>query len=192
MNSVEKVEAYAREVHASQRRNFADEPYINHLVRVKQLCATVSNDPSILSAALLHDVLEDTDTPESAMLTFLQSIVGLEQAKSIVQLVRELTDVYTSKAYPQWNRRKRKRMEAQRLAAVSSDAQTIKYADIIDNSQDILTIDSRFAEKLLWEYQLLLKVMTKGNPGLRSLAVSNIYAAMSLINTRTRTKAPGG
>ena len=120
----------------------------------------------------------------------MQKVFETENAQHVLQLVRELTDVYTNKAYPQWNRRKRKRMEAQRLAVVSADAQTIKYADIIDNSQDILTIDSRFAEKLMWEYQLLLKVMTQGNVKLRSLASSNVYAAMSLINTRMRTKAP--
>ena len=44
------------------------------------------------------------------------------------------TDIYTKQNYPGWNRRKRKQKEAERLAVAHPDAQTVKYADIIDNN----------------------------------------------------------
>jgi guanosine-3',5'-bis(diphosphate) 3'-pyrophosphohydrolase len=56
---------FASEKHVSQRRKgCADIPYINHPIRVAELLFTTGGitDTEVLSAAILHDVLEDTDT----------------------------------------------------------------------------------------------------------------------------------
>jgi (p)ppGpp synthase/HD superfamily hydrolase len=102
-----------------------------------QKCQKYFEDVTILSAAILHDVLEDTEVSEGELYQFLSTIMDEAEAIRTTQLTVELTDIYTKTKYPRWNRKKRKRKEAQRLSKVSAEAQTIKYADIIDNCKEI-------------------------------------------------------
>lgn len=60
MDILKNIEEFARQAHGDQQRKFADEPYIMHPIRVMQLCGEYASDLPVLSAALLHDVLEDT------------------------------------------------------------------------------------------------------------------------------------
>lgn len=162
MNTIlEQVEAFARKAHGSQRRKFADELYINHPVRVMKKCAGVTDDITILSAALLHDVLEDTEVDEEEMLDFLTTVISPAEARRTLGLVIELTDVYTHAAFPKLNRRARKEKESERLKTTSNDSRTIKYADIIDNAIGIA--DDDFAPKLLHEMRVNLKNIPGGN-----------------------------
>lgn len=55
---IEKAIAYATEKHAGQMRK-SGEPYINHLLNVAQILATLRVGPSTIAAGLLHDVCED-------------------------------------------------------------------------------------------------------------------------------------
>jgi hypothetical protein len=59
-----KALAFAAEAHRNHRRKGASqEPYINHLIEVVDLVASVEGcDMDVLIAALLHDTLEDTRT----------------------------------------------------------------------------------------------------------------------------------
>ena len=50
----------AKEAHSHQKRK-SGEPYIVHPILVATITALVSNDESMIIAALLHDVVEDTD-----------------------------------------------------------------------------------------------------------------------------------
>jgi benzoyl-CoA reductase/2-hydroxyglutaryl-CoA dehydratase subunit BcrC/BadD/HgdB len=88
------------------------------------------------------------------------------QAERTIQLVVELTDVYVKVAYPQYNRRRRKSMELERMAKTSPEAQTIKYADIIDNCSEIVSHDRDFARVFLRECKALLEKMPDGDPEL--------------------------
>jgi (p)ppGpp synthase/HD superfamily hydrolase len=158
---LQQVEAFARTAHGTQRRKFVDEPYINHPVRVMQKCAGLTNDIAILSAALLHDVLEDTPVGKDALQAFLQQVMHPREAERTLGLVIELTDVYTHAAYPRLNRRARKAKENERLKTTSNDSRTIKYADIIDNAVGIAGDD--FAPKLLQEMRVNLQHLSGGN-----------------------------
>jgi hypothetical protein len=102
-----------------------------------------------------------------------------EEAEKTITLVEALTDVYTKEKYPGWNRRKRKNKEAERLEKTSAAAQTIKYADIIDNAPEITREDPDFAKRYLQEYYFLLKKMNKGNPALYERAVNTINQCMN-------------
>lgn len=62
------------------------------------------------------------------------------------------------------------------LAAASGDAQTIKYADIIENSAEFASQETDFSEVFLREYNALLKKMDKGNPALRQRALKIVEA----------------
>jgi guanosine-3',5'-bis(diphosphate) 3'-pyrophosphohydrolase len=85
-----------------------------------------------------------------------------------------LTDVYIKAEYPKWNRRKRKDKEAARLANTSAEAQTVKYADIIDNAPEIAEKDPDFAKRFLPEYRALLRKITRGNAELHAIAVETV------------------
>ncbi len=160
---LEQVEAFARQSHEGQRRKFADEAYIEHPIRVMHICAEVSNKTPVLAAALLHDVLEDTTVTRVGMQEFLLTIMPAPAANETLKYVIELTDVFTHRAYPQWKRRVRKDKEIERLATSSPCAQTIKYADIIDNARDIAGSGSGFTYKFLHECQKLLRRIPKGD-----------------------------
>ena len=54
---IEKAIAYATEKHAGQMRK-SGEPYINHLINVAYILATLRVGPSTIAAGLLHDVLD--------------------------------------------------------------------------------------------------------------------------------------
>lgn len=183
MEPLPSIQAFAAAAHEGQRRKFADEPYMAHPVRVMERCRDYTPRLPVLAAALLHDVLEDTAVTESALYDFLQQVLPPADAQETLQLTIALTDVYTRQAYPKWNRRKRKAMEAERMANVPPDAQTIKYADIIDNSIDIVNDTSGFAQKYLHESRQLLNSMTAGNAGLRKLTADTITRSLATLKS---------
>ena len=53
---------FAKERHQNTKRKYSGEPYIIHLQAVHQLVRQVTDDKDTWTAAILHDVIEDTDT----------------------------------------------------------------------------------------------------------------------------------
>jgi (p)ppGpp synthase/HD superfamily hydrolase len=164
---LDQVKSFAASAHGDQLRKYSGEAYVYHLFRVMNTCYLYHNSLPVLTAALLHDVLEDTTTTEEELRQFLfETMPHPEDAAEALRLVVELTDVYTKEDYPQLNRQARKAKEHERLATISPDAQTIKYADILDNSQNVAENDPQFAPVVLQEYADLLDRITDGEPHL--------------------------
>lgn len=117
---------FAARKHRDQRRKDEESsPYINHPISVSLLLAEVGHviDPEVLSAAILHDTLEDTDTtPEELKAAF---------GSRICKLVKEVTD---DKQLP---KAKRKEMQIEHAAQLSPDAVLIKLGDKISNVLDV-------------------------------------------------------
>jgi guanosine-3',5'-bis(diphosphate) 3'-pyrophosphohydrolase len=186
---LEQIKEFADKAHGEQIRKYTPDRYIVHPVRVMNICKEYTDDISILAAALLHDVLEDTPTTENEIKTFLLQLMDKEQTEKTLALVQDLTDVYTKQNYPQWNRRKRKQKEVDRLSGVHPDAQTVKYADLIDNSVEIVHHDIDFAGVFLHEGRAVLKKMNKGDQRLYQRAVETIENALrQLIEKRSPGK----
>jgi guanosine-3',5'-bis(diphosphate) 3'-pyrophosphohydrolase len=167
---LDAIRNFAGMAHEGQQRRYRPDPYIIHPEKVMEICAAYTSDTSIHYAALLHDVLEDTAITLDQMKLFLDSILEPEVAEQTVNIVVELTDVYTKSRFPKWNRYKRRSKEAQRLRQASAAAQTIKYADIIDNCKGISYDDADFGPRYLNECEQLLDHMKKGLPELYRLA----------------------
>lgn len=55
---------FSEEKHSGQTRN-SGEPYMTHALAVAQNCAMLGMDTETIVAALLHDVIEDTETSEA-------------------------------------------------------------------------------------------------------------------------------
>ena len=187
-NLLQQITDFATRAHGSQRRKFADEPYINHPVRVMDICREHTQDICLLAAALLHDVLEDTSTSKEQMRDFLKSVMSNEDSIRTLNIVVELTDVYTKEQYPDLNRRQRKAKESERLAGVSAQAQNIKYADIIDNSKNISNAETGFARIVLHEYKNLVKVMNAGNAELRRKAGETVDVYLKAVKQTSTQK----
>ena len=75
---------YATEKHKGQMRKNSDLEYITHPKYVARIVEQLTDDPNMVAAAFLHDVIEDTDT------TFadIRDKFNLE----VADLVNELTN----------------------------------------------------------------------------------------------------
>lgn len=178
------IRTYATNAHGSQMRKYTPELYIVHPVRVMETCKRYTNDPCILSAALLHDVLEDTHVTAEEMKAYLLTLMNAVMADRTLKLVVDLTDVYVKTKFPNLNRRSRKNKELERLEKTSPDSQTIKYADIIDNTTEIVKHDPDFARVYLYECRANLKKLNKGNSQLYNEAVNEVNANIGLLNRK--------
>jgi (p)ppGpp synthase/HD superfamily hydrolase len=182
---LDTVRDFADQAHGEQMRKYSDDRYIVHPVRVMEVTRMYAPDVTIQAAALLHDVLEDTTVTEPELKAFLESVMERSQAERTFLLVKELTDVFIKNDFPGMGRNLRKQKEADRLAETSADAQTIKYADILDNT-DITHHDPDFAKVFLKECKRLLERMKKGNPELRSRVLARVEECMAVLKLSRR------
>jgi|ETNvirenome_6_85_1030632.scaffolds.fasta_scaffold03462_3 (p)ppGpp synthase/HD superfamily hydrolase len=155
-----EVLEFATEAHKNQIRKYTKEPYITHPVAVAELIAAQGADENMISAALLHDVIEDTTVTHRKLRVCLHEMLPPIDAEDVLGLVVELTDVYTKEDFQFFNRKIRKRLEAKRLSIVSDRAKQIKKADISHNSESILEYDPQFAKVFLSEKEHLLKLIS--------------------------------
>ncbi len=175
---LDQVTEFADRAHGEQTRKYTPERYIVHPVRVMTMLAGYTTDISMLSAALLHDVLEDTPVKSEEIEAFLKHIMLASEVRKTIRLVEDLTDVYVKSAFPHLNRRQRKELEISRIAQTSRDSQTIKYADIIDNCVEIVKHDRGFAGKFLSECREILRKAPNGDKKLYERAVATLNVAV--------------
>jgi len=150
---------FAAGAHAGQVRKYTGEAYVWHPLAVAQTVFSVTDNPDMICAAVLHDTVEDTPV------TIQQ--IDLMFGAAVSRLVHELTD----KSRPEdGNRAVRKAIDREFLLNASDEAQTIKLADMIDNSISIAKYDPDFAKIYMEEKRALLKVLTRGNPELYKIA----------------------
>lgn len=155
--------AYA--AHHGQFRKYTGEPYIVHPKAVAEIIAQFHDD-ELSAAAWLHDTIEDTFVTDE----LLSELFSLRTRA----LVNELTNIYTREAFPTKNRNERFLLELTRLSTISADAQTIKYADLIDNTKSIIEHDQDFAVVYLKEKAQVLEALTKGDSRIRKQALEQI------------------
>lgn len=114
--------ATAAEAHAGQVRNGAGGiPYIEHPVAVAELLAEHGwSEDEVLAAALLHDVVEDSDlTVEQLRARFGETVAGLVDALSDDESIES------------WEKRKAEHRE--RVASGGAEALAIYGADKLTN-----------------------------------------------------------
>lgn len=119
--------AFAADRHRKQKRKgFAGDPYVNHLLEVAQLLSHAGEtDEELLAAALLHDVVEDTET------TFDE--IETRFGARVREMVEDVTDDITLSSA------ERKHLEIQAAASGTREAQSIKVADKISNLRALIT-----------------------------------------------------
>ncbi|MEV4355759.1 HD domain-containing protein [Nonomuraea sp. NPDC049625] len=96
LRMVEQAHLTAAHWHRGQRRR-SGEPYISHPVAVATILAELGMDHEVLCAALLHDVLEDTDCPEQELVReFGEPIVRLVRDMAALRDPRQVPVIWTS------------------------------------------------------------------------------------------------
>ena len=169
------AKTYAHNAHDSigQKRKYTGLPYHVHTDEVAGLVTSVGGSTAAIMAAHLHDVLEDVAIVEGSGFN-LESIV-FNFGSEVGAMVVDLTDIFTKENFPNMNRAARKAAEAARLSNVSSAAQTIKLADLVSNTRDIVQNDAGFAVTYLREKEVILKGLTHGNSQLFKLATELLH-----------------
>ncbi len=123
-----KAVAFAAEKHRNQRRkDEAASPYINHPIALTNVLANEGGivDVSVLSAAVLHDTIEDTETTAEE----LETVFGAR----ITSIVLEVSDDKNLEKHV------RKQLQIDHAPHSSSEAKLVKLADKICNLRDLLT-----------------------------------------------------
>lgn len=153
---------FAQAAHKGQKRKYTEKPYFEHCLAVAETTNKVLGDATheekvrSLCVAMLHDVVEDTTISIDTITTLFGG--------SISSGVMWLTDVETG------NRSTRKRLAKERLSRAPGWVQTIKVADLIDNTSSIVEHDPKFAKVYLQEKRELLEVLTGADKSLLSIA----------------------
>lgn len=153
----------ASNAHRGQVRKYTNAPYIQHPIRVSQMVYALTLNKEAAAAAVLHDVIEDTD-------------LALEKLRklfpeNIVQMVDDLTEKTTLE---DGNRARRKAMECERLSKCSAVVQTIKICDLVDNGQSIAEHDPKFWSVYRKEAKQLCDALTKADMQARYILLSDV------------------
>ena len=112
--------------HVHQRRKgIAQEPYVNHLLEVASLVAeaTGGTDPNVVTAALLHDAIEDQGVTSE--------VLASEFGQHVADVVMDVSD---DKTLP---KDERKRKQVVNAGKKSYDAKLVKLADKTSNLRAI-------------------------------------------------------
>ncbi len=120
---IKKAYVFAEKAHAGQKR-MSGEPYFMHVFETAKILASLGMDTQTIAAGLLHDVLEDTETPESE--------IKKEFGDDILFLIKGVTKLGTLKY-----RGHQRHVESLRkfFVAMANDLRVviIKFADRLHN-----------------------------------------------------------
>lgn len=159
--NIAKTIKFAEEKHSGQKRKFNNLPYFVHPKKVSEIIYKYKKSHKIdelMKAALLHDVLEDTDTKEKE--------IEKKFGKLVLSLVKELTS--DKKAYT--NKKDKKYYLAKKMSdkrRMSSWALVIKLADRFDNISSAIKVKNKnkeakkFSERYKKETKYILDYLEK-------------------------------
>ncbi len=75
---IEEAIEFAAQAHEGEHRKGGGVPYIAHPMEAMMIVSTLTDDPEVIAAAILHDVVEDTDfTLEDIEEAFGERVAGL-------------------------------------------------------------------------------------------------------------------
>jgi guanosine-3',5'-bis(diphosphate) 3'-pyrophosphohydrolase len=172
---VEQSLRVAADAHRDQTRKASNIPYLTHPAAVALiLCrAGFANDDELLAAAVLHDVVEDTDwTIDAVTAEFPARVVAIVDATS------EEKDDASGRKIP-WRTRKEAHISA--LKSGNDDARAVTLADKLHNlGTMVFDLDaghelwSRFGagpEDIIWYHRTMLAAVgSTSDPRLAALA----------------------
>lgn len=158
-----------------QKRKFSGVEYYTHPVEVSKLVALYGGSDDMICAALMHDLIEDTQI----QIETIRDTFGVNVARMILGL--------TKVSKPEdGDRATRKAMDLVHTAQQCDDTKTIKLCDIIDNLSDIYEADPFWAKQYLLEKELLIEVLKGGDQQAWETANQMIRAAKAELSKGER------
>ena len=141
MNMLEEAIIFSTIMHQGNVRKFENKPYILHSLEVAQILSTMTNDQEIITAGILHDIVEDTDG----------TLENIE--KRFGKRVAELVASESENQYPGENRNetwKRRKEESLLVLKNTHDigVQMLWLADKLSNLRSLSGIYSEKGEAL--------------------------------------------
>ena len=126
---LDRAIVFAVQAHAGTERRGKGFPYIVHPMEAVAIVATMTADQELLSAAALHDTVEDTD-------------VTVEQLREafgprVAELVADESDVFTPGISESDSWHDRKQAAITRLSHASHDAKMVALGDKLSNMRAI-------------------------------------------------------
>lgn len=120
---------FAVKAHSGTERRGKGFPYIIHPMEAMEIVATMTSDPELLAAAVLHDTVEDTE-------------VTLEQIREefgerIASIIAWESDTFEEGVGEEDSWHSRKREAINRLASAPLDAKIVALGDKLSNMRAI-------------------------------------------------------
>lgn len=142
MDLFEKALQYASKAHQGRFRKLERIPYILHPAEVAAIAATMTDDPAVLAACLLHDVIEDAGVSAEEL--------GREFGDRVTELVlSETEDSYDELTYEQsWFYRKE--LSLKRLKDGDRDVKILWLSDKLSNMRSLCRLYRAQGDRL-WE-----------------------------------------
>lgn len=142
---VRKAYEFAKNTHDGQMR-VSGQPYLSHPLGVAHLIVEMNMPARIITAALLHDVLEDTSLPQQQVYKELRDTFDSDMAR-LVERVTKLSRVrYRGMERYLENLRKMFIAMAEDLRVV-----VLKFADRLHNLQDLNVLPKHKAQRVAIE-----------------------------------------
>jgi len=125
---------------------FVDDSYFDaHIIPVYETLLNAGADETLRCVGLTHDVVEDPNPDD-----FEDYILSLDDGVEIVDMTADVTNVFTSQAYPKMIRKDRARKEAERLSQIPMKSKCVKLADMIVNLSNQLNESKDDIEDKRW------------------------------------------
>lgn len=182
MERIEKAQRWAARGHKGVERRYTGLPYIVHPEAVAEIVSQLTDDPDVIAAAWLHDVVEDVEDVSFGD-------IHREFNHKIAEYVYEVTKISRPK---DGNRAARVRLDEDHYARASKWGKVIKLADCIHNLPTMIR-DNPDPAFYVREKKSLLRVIRDGSPLLASivdhiiddyekgLTVMDVYSSMKEI-----------
>ncbi len=129
IDKLNRAIAFAAEKHAAKTRKGTSVPYIVHPMEAAAIAAYLTDDLEVIAAAVLHDVVEDSDATKDDLERLFGSIV----AELVVSDSEDKMEHIPASA--SW--KERKKATIVQLESASRDEQIIVLADKLSNMRTI-------------------------------------------------------
>ena len=121
---IDKAMRFATKAHEGQVRKGTSRPYIVHPIEVGDIVSTMTKDEEVISAAILHDTIEDCKG-------VTRDVLKEEFSERVASLVAQESED-KSKTW-----RERKGTTIQRIRTAQREVQMIGLADKLSNMREI-------------------------------------------------------
>ena len=91
-SEINKVIDFAQKAHSNQVRKYTGDPYFVHLAEVASIVQSITDDQDMISAAYLHDTIEDTYVTAE----ILGELFPAEIVQAVVAITKIKGESYTA------------------------------------------------------------------------------------------------